>query len=116
MISERDKTKIINYPPEKLKTFRANSYEWIDNLCITISPYECLSNADEYISIVKEAFLEIGWLGDGAIELMWIPPFMYDKYHIADGTMGVIIWHVKQKEDGISYLLYPEAIEKFFGW
>lgn len=41
MISERDKKKIIDYPAERL-TFNVTSYEWIDNLCFTISPEECM--------------------------------------------------------------------------
>jgi hypothetical protein len=104
---QRDKTKIINYPPETLRTFRVQMYEWIDNLNFTINPEECLENAGEYISIARKMFLDAGWYGDGKIELMWIPPFMFQGERTEEFTIGVTIWHVKQKEDGISWLLSP---------
>jgi hypothetical protein len=50
MIWQRDRDKITNYPPETLKTFRVMMYEWIDNLCFTIDPKECLPNAEEYMA------------------------------------------------------------------
>jgi len=52
-------------------------------------------------------FLDAGWAGDGRIELMWIPPFMLEGRQIAAFTLGVTIWHVKQFEDGTSWLLSP---------
>lgn len=104
---QRDKRKIIDYGPEELKTFEVNSYEWIDNLCFTINPKECLSNSDEYVRIAKEIFLEAGWYGDGEIELIWIPPFVFEENMTGDTTKGIIVWHVKQREDGISWILYP---------
>ena len=104
---QRDKRKIITYPPETLRTFRTMAYEWIDNLNFTINPEECLENAEEYISIAREMFLDAGWDGDGKIELMWIPPFMFKGERTEEFTVGVTIWHVKQLEDGISWLLSP---------
>ncbi|ACU59036.1 hypothetical protein [Chitinophaga pinensis] len=107
MNSQRDKTKIINYPPETLRTFHVNAYEWIDNLNFTISPEECLENAEEYVNIAKEIFLDAGWDGDGKIELMWTPPFLLHNMLTEELTKGLTIWHVKQREDGISWLLSP---------
>ncbi|MGO4288982.1 hypothetical protein [Chitinophaga sp. RAB17] len=103
----RDKKKIINYPPEELRTFSVVMYEWIDNLNFTIRPDECLTNVEDYTKIVNEMFLEAGWDGDGEIELMWIPPFMFEGEKTEEFTVGVTIWHVKQLEDGISWLLTP---------
>ncbi len=68
MISQRDKTTIIDYPPEVLETFEVYSYEWIDNLNFTLNPHDCLGNAAAYIEIAKKRFLEKGWDGDGDIE------------------------------------------------
>lgn len=110
MNSERDKRKIINYPPETLRTFDIFGYEWIDNLCFTIDPKECLDNSEKYIEIAKELFLEEGWNGDGNVELMWVPPFMFDGSRTGDFTDGVTVWHVKQHEDGISWILHPKNI------
>lgn len=104
---QRDKSKIINYSPETLPTFRVYAYEWIDNLNFTIPPEECLENAAEYVSIASKIFLDAGWYGDGNIELMWIPPFIFQGERTEEFTVGVTIWHVKQREDGISWLLSP---------
>lgn len=113
MDTQRDKSKIITYPPETLRTFNVQAYQWIDNLNFTINPDECLKNAEEYISIAREMFLDAGWDGDGKIELMWIPPFMLHGRLTAGFTVGVTIWHVKQLEDGISWLLSPSGIDMF---
>ena len=113
MDTQRDKSKIITYPPETLRTFCVQAYQWIDNLDFTINPEECLKNAEEYISIAREMFLDAGWDGDGKIELMWIPPFVLQDRQTAESTVGVTIWHVKQLEDGISWLLSPNGIAIF---
>lgn len=61
MYKQRDKSRIITYPPETLRTFIVEAYQWIDNLNFTINPEECLKNAEEYISIAREMFLDAGW-------------------------------------------------------
>jgi hypothetical protein len=110
MATQRNKKTIINYPPSTLKTFEVLPYQWIDNLCFTIDPKDCLDNAEEYIKIVNEMLLEEGWDGDGQIELMWIPPFMFKEVDTDDFTSGVTVWHVKQLEDGFSWILHPKNI------
>lgn len=107
---DRNKKNIIHYPPAHLRTFEVMAYEWIDNLCFTIEPEECLENAYEYVEIVKEFFLNEGWDGDGDVELMWIPPFMFDGPRTDEFTMGITVWHVKQRDDGISWILHPPDI------
>ena len=104
------KSEIIDYPPEQLKNFEIMAYEWIDNLNFTINPKDCIENADEYISVAKQRFLEDGWDGDGNIELMWVPPFMLKQEKQWSFTKGITVWHVKQLEDGISWLLYPKEL------
>lgn len=110
MNPQRDKKKIITYSAETLKSFDLLSYVWIDNLNFTLDPKDCLDYPEEYVNIAKEIFLEDGWDGDGEIELMWIPPFMFDKSKLDDYTHGVTVWHVKQLEDGISWILFPKGI------
>ena len=100
------KQEIIKYSPEHLKTFKVNCYEWIDNLNFTLKPSACLSNYQHYIDIAKKMFLDAGWDGDGEIELMWIPPFAV-KHDKIEPNVGLTIWHVKQEEDGISWILSP---------
>jgi len=112
MNTQRDKSKIITYPPGTLRTFSVEAYQWIDNLNFTINPEECLKNAEEYLSIAREMFLDADWDGDGKIELMWIPPFMLRSSPTAELTLGVTIWHVKQLEDGVSWLLSPDRVAR----
>ncbi len=110
------KSDVIDYSPELLNDFEVLMYEYIDNLHFTLKPNECLENADEYISIAKERFLKEGWAGDGDVELIWIPPFMLKtddgKTIYWNETKGIIVWHVKQESDGISWLLIPDRLKK----
>lgn len=103
----RSINEIINYPPSDLEAFELIVYEWIYNLNFTLNPNDHLENAADYIYIAKQRFLKAGWYGDGEITLMWIPPFMFKGAGTGIVTNGVIIWHVKQKEDGISWILSP---------
>ena len=99
--------EIITYPPEALRSFSLVMYEWIDNLDFTLAPDDYLANADAYINIARELFSAAGWDGDGDIRLMWIPPFMFSGVRTAEFTVGVIVWHVKQQSDGLSWILSP---------
>ena len=99
--------EIIKYPPLKLNEFEVVMYEWVDNLNFTIDPTIHLKDADKYLEIAKAIFLESGWAGDGEIRLMCIPPFMFKGKRTEEFTNGVVVWHVKQKEDGLSWILSP---------
>jgi hypothetical protein len=101
------KEQIIDYPPEKLNEFFKSAFEWIDNLNFAMNPSDCLENAEEYIRVAKAIFTEMGWHGDGDVQLMWIPPFMLKGIRTENFTRGIVIWHVKQNEDGISWILSP---------
>lgn len=101
------KEQIIDYPPEKLSKFFRSSFEWIDNLNFALNPSDCLENAEAYVKIAKAIFTEMGWYGDGDVQLIWIPPFMFSGIRTQKYTRGIVIWHVKQAEDGISWILSP---------
>lgn len=82
------------------------------------SPFLGTDNLDEVIEVVKRRFLQEGWEGDGEIGLIWIPPFVDIG---SDDTYGTYIWHVKQQNNGISWLLSPikldfQRIEKQNPW
>jgi len=110
--------QVIDYPPEKLRKFHSYGYEYIDNRHFALSPERVLGDhqARAYIEEAKRLFLEMGWAGDGSIELFWLPPFVFPmSFHIP--PVGVVVWHVKQDEDGLSFLLSPIALpfEEFSG-
>lgn len=102
------KEDVIKYPPSELYTYRLIIHEWIDNLNFMFSPKDFLSNSEEYIQVAKELFKKAGWQGDGEIELIWIPPFVFSSgFTSGEEAFGIIVWHVKQQSDGISWLLSP---------
>lgn len=96
--------QIVDYQPEAMRDFYAYGYEYIDNNQFALKPELVLGSeakAAPYIDQAKSSFLEIGWAGDGDVELLWIP------LALRVPSVGVAVWHVKQSEDGISYLLSP---------
>jgi hypothetical protein len=104
--------QIIDYSPEKMRGFFAYGYEYIDNRQFALSPVTVLGTeeaAAPYVAEAKRLFLDQGWRGDGDVELLWIPPFAF-PLSLGIAPVGVVIWHVKQEEDGISYLLSPIAL------
>ncbi len=98
---------VIAYEPEAMRGFFVYGFEWIDNLHFLQSPAKFLgSRSNAYVSIAKERFIEFGWAGDGEVNLLWLPPFVF-PLELRISPVGIAVWHVKQEEDGISYLLSP---------
>jgi hypothetical protein len=77
--------------------------EWRNN-----SPFPEIDNLDEVIASVKQRFLKEGWEGDGEIGIIWLPPFVDIGI---ENTLGTYIWHVKQENNGISWLLSPVKLD-----
>lgn len=104
------KQTLIDYPASSLREFEVYGYEWIDNLHFIHSPDEFLPPSGDslasYLAVARERFTEAGWDGDGDIGLLWLPPFVF-PLSLGISPVGVIVWHVKQQEDGISFLLSP---------
>ena len=100
--------EVIDYPPEQLREFKSYGVEYIDNRLFALNPDKLLGSqaALPYRSIADELFKECGWAGDGEIELLWLPAFVF-PLSAGISPVGVVIWHVKQIEDGLSYLLSP---------
>ena len=48
---------------------------------------------------IKQLFIQAGWEGDGKIEVFAIPPVV-----LLDAPDGFLIWHVKQGNNGTSWL------------
>lgn len=63
---------------------------------------------DKAITAVKNIFLKFGWEGDGKIRVIWIPPFLDQS---SDPNYGSFIWHVKQYNNGTSFLGFKEPIQ-----
>ena len=99
-------SQVIEYTPEAMASFPVYAYEWIDNLHFVLRPERFLSDPSPYIEAARAAFLDAGWDGDGEIGLLWLPRFVFPLAH-PSSWVGVAAWHVKQLEDGISWLLSP---------
>lgn len=99
--------KVVNYEPEAMRSFHVYGFEWIDNLLFLRDPEPFVgSRLGEYVAVVKERFDEYGWDGNGEVGLLWLPPFVF-PLNLNTPPTGVVLWHVKQEEDGISFLLSP---------
>src|SRR5215469_1337963 len=61
-------------------------------------------------SELAEIFKQAGWEGDGKIQCFFVPPCF--SVHGRDGdTSCVSIYHVKQKNNGISWLAIPNGFK-----
>lgn len=101
------KHHVLTYAPEALRSFSVYGFEWIDNLHFLAAPEDFIGDGvDAFISIAKEMFTEAGWAGDGDIRLLWLPPFAF-PLALGIPPEGIVLWHVKQEEDGESFILSP---------
>lgn len=104
--------------PEKtlIKGYHVYQYTFLDDLSFIKKPSEVFhdssrENLNSILHKVKEVFLSAGWEGDGTIGLIWLPPFVDTGY---EDTWGNYIWHVKQRNDGISFIAseFPLQFER----
>ncbi|MBX3163056.1 MAG: hypothetical protein KF900_01130 [Bacteroidetes bacterium] len=106
-----NKKDIFPYTKEDLKSFSVYLYEWVDNLHFTLSLKDCIDNYSDIEKTAEQIFLNAGWHGDGEIKFMWLPPFTLPNDIKHKTTHGITILHVKQKEDGLSWLLSPIPLD-----
>lgn len=100
---------VLDYPASALYRFHVYSFEWIDNSHFILPPARFVKDPAPYIAVVKERFLEAGWEGDGDIGILWLPPFVF-PLAMRVSPRGIAVWHVKQEEDGVSFLLAPREL------
>jgi len=84
-------------------SFYIYQYTFIDSFDFIKNPNdieeERLKDELPDLDMVKEYLGIAGWEGDGEFGVIWIPPFCIEGY-----TDGIWIWHVKQKNNGVSWL------------
>jgi hypothetical protein len=84
-------------------------FDWIDNLHFLQPPQVIVRDSkrcERLCEAVCRRLKEEGWEGTGRLGLLWLPPFVFPR-SAACGYEGVVVWHVKQHEDGISWMLSP---------
>jgi hypothetical protein len=82
-------------------------YTHIDDTSGILKAEKILDCTPENLALlgeVKAIFKSNGWEGDGELGLFWIPPFYYSPKADEDMTEGVWVWHVKQHNNGVSFL------------
>lgn len=93
--------------PDIVSEFFAYSYHFLDDLSFMSKPdlhFDVFSTFETLIKAIKNRFRQEGWEGDGNIQIFWLPPFVGAG---VDDTHGVCVWHVKQNNNGTSWLLSP---------
>lgn len=106
-------SELITYSASDIPAFHLYSWEWIDNLHFMLPPSRLIEDEARRTQLeeaVRQRFLdEAEWQGTGNLSLLWLPPFVF-PFSSQVQPEGVIVWHVKQHEDGISCLLSPIAL------
>jgi hypothetical protein len=100
------------YPPPidslpAIRNYRVYEYQHLDELRfmpLATEVLQAVPNANEIIEAVREVLGRAGWEGDGDLQMMWLPPFVGAG---VEDTHGAFIWHVKQSNDGTSWLASP---------
>lgn len=91
--------------PGSLDNWRIYTFASIDELRFMRDAASELQ--PEIIAKAKNRFQDAGWEGDGTIQIAWLPPFSIAH---SNNTHGVYIIHVKQSNNGISWILSPVSL------
>lgn len=69
---------------------------------------ECARQYTDILMFIRKTLIECGWEGDGYLEVFWLPCFILDKY-----SVGTFIFHVKQGNNGVSWILSFDSLDRF---
>jgi hypothetical protein len=100
--------------PDDARRLSVYQYQFLDDLSFVRKPEEVFDESkqtdlDAYIDKVRQHFKDAGWEGDGQIGIIWLPPFV-DAGGVED-TWGTYIWHVKQSNNGTSWLASDAGLD-----
>jgi hypothetical protein len=96
--------------PDGVKFWHFYAYEHLDDLAFMPTARQALAawpHAGVVIAAVEEKFRSLGWVGDGEMQVMWFPPFAGVA---PKNTFGAYALHVKQSDDGISWIACPYTL------
>jgi hypothetical protein len=98
--------------PEHASKLNVYQYHFLDDLSFVRNPHDVFTESakeevDAYLAALRERFTSAGWEGDGKIGVIWFPPFV--DVGIED-TWGTYVWHVKQSNNGTSWLAAHEDL------
>lgn len=93
--------------PAVVADFHVYSYHFFDDLAFFSDPGRLFGEFKTFPELMRKVgkrLRDAGWEGDGKIGLLWLPPFLDAG---VEDTYGVCVWHVKQKNNGTSWLASP---------
>ena len=98
--------------PEHASKLNVYQYHFLDDLSFLRSPHEVFTESakgeiDAYLAALRHRLTSAGWEGDGKFGIIWFPPFV--DIGIED-TWGIYVWHVKQSNNGTSWLATDENL------
>ncbi|MHB0938145.1 MAG: hypothetical protein ACYC6A_17280 [Armatimonadota bacterium] len=96
--------------PEGVEHWHFYAYEYLDDLAFMPSARETFGDwedGERIIALVEEKFRQLRWDGDGEMQILWLPPFTGAGPHDFYGCYAL---HVKQNEDGISWIASPYVL------
>jgi hypothetical protein len=82
-------------------------YHFVDEIGSMKCAYDEIGDTDDgpaKIRMMGRILEDAGWEGDGTIRLLWLPPFVLPG---EDLCFGEWIWHVKQSNNGTSWIASP---------
>lgn len=104
--------------PKLIEGYFVYEYTFLDDLSFIATPAEffgsrmfaneSVEHVDILVHAVKKKLLDSGWEGDGSIGIIWLPPFVDTGI---EDTWGNYLWHVKQSNNGISFILSEHPLE-----
>ncbi len=88
-------------------------YHFLDDLRFIGKLHEILRDeGSEHVERLSTAVADLlrskGWEGDGELGILWLPPFADCG---VEDTWGTYVWHVKQSNNGTSWLASPAPLE-----
>lgn len=96
--------------PSVVDEYSVYSYQFLDDLSFTRPAIEVLGSFESFQELMRRMenrFRKAGWEGDGVISLVWLPPFVGAGM---EDTHGLGLWHVKQSNNGISWIASPVTL------
>ena len=95
--------------PSVIDDYFVYSYHFVDTLAWMTPASFALAKVPEQIrekifARVRNRLLNSGWEGDGEIQVLWLPPFTGAG---VEDTFGICVWHVKQLNNGTSWMASP---------
>ncbi len=96
--------------PECARNYHYYAYEYLDDLSHmppALGEFGSWRQGSELLAEVSKKLKQLGWEGTGEFQMLWLPPFVGAG---PKDNFGCYVLHVKQIDDGISWLVSPVVL------